>query len=784
MPNIEIEERHEIEPVERHETESSKISRRKFLVSGGATGLTLGFAIAGGGRRALAAMSGIAGPPAQTQVNSWLNITSSGQITMTIGSSEMGQGSYTGLAMILAEDLMVDFTKIKTVQGEPAVGTPQTGNSIISVGSTVTWTNYWGMRNAGATSREMLVSAAMNIIGDQNRANYTVSLGVITYTPNGTLISYGLVANAAALLTPPTNPPLIPDSEFRYIGKTQARVDIPSKVNGSAIYGMDVRLPGMVYAVIQHAPAFGSVLSGSVPATPAGMIAVVPTVVEPGIGRGSELTGNVNAVAVVGPNTWDTWQAALNLNVSWTTPADAAQLNDAAFLSQAQAALSTNTPYSAGGPNTPPTLYQAEGSAAASSAAIAGASKQYSATYQLPYVAHNPLENLACAVNYKPGVSIDIYVPSQYSASIPPLAAQITGLSLNQINIHTTQIGGALGRKFENDFVSQAIQVGVAVKQPVMLMWPREQFFGRDQYRPFSLVQLNAGLNSSGNIVGWSATNVSASILGQHGYPVGPTGDSQATEGLTGLPYTRGAASMQWISHPSPIPAGFWRSVGMSVNTFVAESAIDDLAALAGQDPLQYRLNMCTDPRWAGVLNAVATLGNYAAGPAPGHFFGLAAEMYANSYAAVMVDLSLTNAVDYDGQPSLFTVNSVYTALDCYLSVNPGQINAQLVGGMVHGLNAALYGHTSFSNGIAQNLNFLSNRVIRMYEMPQVFTTIIPSPVQSNPATLIGGVGELGVPCIAPAVANAYFKASGIRVRTLPFFPTATMGGINNPKVP
>ena len=783
MAAIDFTEKHEIEPVEAQAPESSNISRRKFLVTGGATGLTLGFAIAAGSRKA-AAMGGIAGPPAQTQVNSWLNITNTGVITMTIGSSEMGQGSYTGLAMILAEDLMVDFTKIKTVQGVPALATQLTGNSIVTVGSNVTWTNYWGMRNAGATAREMLVSAAMNIIGDQNRANYTVSNGVITYTPNGTLISYGLVANAAARLTPPANPPLIPDSEFRYIGKTQNRLDIPSKVNGSAIYGMDVRLPNMVYAVIQHSPAFGGVLSGAVPATPAGMIAVVPTQVEAGVGRGSEQTGMVNAIAVVGPNTWDTWQAALNLKVSWTTPANASQLNDAAYLSQAQAALTTNTPYNPSGANNPPTLYQAEGNQAAANAAIAGASKQFSAQYQLPYIAHNPLENLACAVNYVPGVSIDIYAPTQAAAFIPPLAAQITGLGMNQINVHTTQLGGALGRKFETDFVSQAIQVAVAVKQPVMLMWPREQFFGRDQYRPFSLVQVNAGLNSSGNIVGWSATNVSPSILGQHGYPVGATGDSQSTEGLTGLPYTRGAASMQWISHPSPIPAGFWRSVGMSVITFVAESAIDELAALAGQDPLQYRLNMCTDPRWAGVLNAVATLGNYAAGPAAGHFFGLAAEVYANSYAAVMVDLSLTNAVDYDGQASLFTVNNVYIALDCYLAVNPGQIQQQLEGGMVHGLNAALYGHSTMVNGVVQNLNFLNNRVIRMYEMPKVSTTIIPSPAQSNPSTLIGGVGELGVPCIAPAVANAYFKASGQRIRTLPFFPNATMGGINNPKVP
>ena len=784
MSNVEFSERHEILTSEQQGAESSKISRRKFLVTGGATGLTLGFAIAGGGGRAAAQIAGIAGPPAQTQVNTWLNITSGGVITMTIGVSEMGQGTFTGLAMILAEDLMVDLTKIKTVQGVPAIAAQQTGNSIGTFGSTVTWTNYWGMRNAGATAREMLVSAAMNIIGDQNRGNYTVANGVITYTPNGTQISYGLVANAAAKLSVPTNPPLIPDSEFRYIGKTQSRLDIPSKVNGTAIYAMDVRLPNMVYAVIQHAPAFGSVLSGALPAAPANTIAVVPTKVIAGTDRGTEQVGMVNAFAVVASNTWDAWQAAMNLSVSWTPPSNAAQLNDANYLSEAQAALTTNTPYSPSGPNTAPTLYQVEGTASASASAIAGANKKFSEQYVLPYVAHNHLENLACAVNYVPGVSIDIYAPTQSASSIPPLAAQITGLSLNQVNVHVTMLGGGLGRKIEMDFISQAIQVAFAIKQPVMLMWPRAQLFMRDQYRPFSLVQINAGLNSSGNIVGWSATNVNASILGQRGYPVGAVGDSQSTEGMTGLPYTRGTFSTQWVSHPSPIPVGFWRSVGMSVNTFAVESAIDELAALAGVDPLQYRLNMCTDPRWAGVLNAVASLGNYAAGPASGHFFGIAAELYSNSYAAVMVDLSLTNAVDYEGQNTVFTVNKVWIALDCYLSVNPGQIQTQLAGGMVHGLNAFLYGHVPMVNGVPQNTDFHSNRVIRIYEMPQVFTTVIPSPAQSSQSTAIGGVGELGVPCIAPAVANAYFKATGTRIRTLPFFPTATMGGINSASVP
>jgi len=771
----------EIESSAKIEKEPRKFNRREFLVIGGA-GLTLGFSLEQGSRRAEAQPAGIAGPPAKTQVNTWLNISSAGLITLTIGSSEMGQGSFSGIAQILSEDLMVNYNAIQTAQGVPATGATAVGNSIGTYGSTVTWTNYWSLRQAGAAAREMLVQAAMNIIGDQSRPNYTVSNGVITYTPTNTNISYGLVANAAALLPVPQNPPLIPDSQFRYIGTTVNRVDIPLKVNGSAIYGLDIRLPNMVYAVIQHAPMFGGVLSGT-PSTPAGMIAVVPTQVVAGTGRGTETTGMVNAVAVVGTNTWDTWQAALNLAVNWTPPADANTLNDANFQAESTSALTTNTPYSPSGPNTAPTLYTVEGNLAAANAAIAGAAKMFSEQYSLPYVAHNQLEPLNCTVNYVAGVSCDVYVSTQVASSVLSLVNQLTGLPLNKINVHTTWLGGGLGRRIETDFVSQAIQVAMAVGKPVQLLWPREQNFLRDQYRPLSLVQVNAGLNGSGGIVGWACTNVSESILGQRGYPVGAVGDSQATEGTTALPYNLGALSTQWVSHPSPIPVGFWRSVGMSVNTFAVESAICELATLAGQDEYQFRLGLLDNARWTGVLEAVANLCNWTAGPPSGHFYGMAVTQYANSYVAEVVDLSLAAGLDYDGQPKLFKINTVYIALDCYLAVNPGQIQTQLAGGMVHGLNAALYGRQSFVNGAAQFPNFYQNRVIRMDEMPAVQVTLIPNPAQSTFEATLGGVGELGVPCLAPALANAYFKASGTRIRTLPIFPNATMGGLANPGI-
>jgi isoquinoline 1-oxidoreductase beta subunit len=772
------------EPLEsspRKKEESRSLGRRDFLAIAG-SGLTLSFFCELTPRAAEATQSGIAGPPANTQVATFLNIDNTGQVTLTIGSSEMGQGSFSGLAQILAEDLMVDYNSIQTVQGKPAVGAAHTGNSLGTFGSTIIKNNYWAMRKAGAAAREMLVQAAMNLIGDQSRANYTVFNSVITYTPTNTQIKYSLVAAAAAKLPVPPNPPLIPDSQFRLIGTTVNRVDIPSKVNGSAIYGLDVRLPNMVYAVIQHCPTFGGTLNG-VPATPAGMIAVVPTTVVAGTGRGTETTGMVNAVAVVGSNTWDTWQAALNLKINWTIPAGSSNLNDQTFINQANAALTSAPNYVQGGQNPAPTVYTLEGNLAATQAAIAGAAKTLNAVYTFPYIAHNALEPMNCTVNYVPGVSCDVYVPTQVASTVLSLVNQLTGLPLSQINVHTTYLGGALGRKIEVDFVSQALQVAIAIGRPVMLLWPREQNFLRDQYRPMALVQASGGLDNSGHVAGWSYTSVSATILGQRGTPLGAAGDSQATEGSTALPYSFANLSTRYITHPSPIPVGFWRSVGMSINTFAVESMIDELAALAGADPYTFRLGLLTDPRWIAVLQAVATLSNWTQGAAPGHGLGMAITTYANSITATVVDVSLVAGNGYDGQPALFKVNNVWMALDCYLSVNPGQLEAQLSGGMVHGLNAVLYGRQSFVNGAAQLPNFYQNRVIRMDEMPQVAVTLIPNPAQSSQSAPIGGAGEIGVPCLAPALANAYFKASGNRIRTLPFFPNAWMGGLDNSNI-
>jgi isoquinoline 1-oxidoreductase subunit beta len=744
--------------------QKSGSTRRGFLTTA-AGGLTISFLLPEVSRlgELQAAVPG--------QVNTWLQIASDETITLTIGASEMGQGSFSALAQILAEDLMVDYAKIKTVQGAPTLASPApVGTSINTVGSGVTRNNFWKLRDAGAIARELLVQAAMNQRADQTRANFVASNATVRHTPSGQVMTYGSLAVAAAALAPPSSAPLVPDSQFRLIGKTMPRIDIPAKVNGSAKYGIDIRIPGMVYAVIKHCPSFGGTLAAQ-PTTPRGMLAVVPTKVAAGTGRGTEATGMVNAVAVVGPNTWDTWQAAKSMSVSWTLPATTANLNSAKFLADADALLTSATPFVPGGTNPPGTLYTVEGAAAPTNAAIAGSAKKLDAKYTLPYVAHACMEVLNCTVNYVPGISCEIWAPTQSAKAVLTLATALTGFSASQITVHTTYLGGGLGRKAETDFVSQAIQVAMAIQKPVMLMWPREQDFTRDQYRPMALVHVSAGLDASGNITGWSYRNVSPSILGQRGSVLGAKGDSQGIEAANALPYNFGNRLTEWVSHPSPIPVGFWRSVGASINTFAVESMIDELAFAAGVDPYQFRRSKLTDPRWIAVLDAAATLGNWSSLTPSGRARGIAIGTAFNSIVAEVVEISSVTATG-------LRVNRVSCAIDCYLAVNPGGIQAQLQGGIVHGLNAALYGQQTFVNGAAQAGNFNKSKMIRLQEMPQIDITLIPNPGAADRTVNIGGAGELGVPTFAPALANAYFKLTGTRLRSLPLFPGATMGGL------
>ena len=334
----------------------------------------------------------------------------------------------------------------------------------------------------------------------------------------------------------------MPEAQFTCIGKTLARSDIPAKVDGSAIYGLDVRVPNMVYAVIRHSPALGGTLV-STPAVPSGAIAVVPTKIMAGTARGAEALGNVNAVAVVGSNTWDAWQASKRLSLRWNAPANAASMTSAQILADAQRLLGAVPAYAPGAANPPGTLYTVERSTADAAAAIARSAKVVDATYSLPYVSHACMEVLNCTVDYVAGARCTVWAPTQSAKSVLTLVAAITGLPPANITNNVTQLGGGLGRKAELDFISQAVQVAMAIQRPVKLMWPREEDFTHDQYRPMALVQARAGLDANNAIAGWTYRNVSPSILGQRGVPLGATGDSQGSEASQALPYSlRGEA--------------------------------------------------------------------------------------------------------------------------------------------------------------------------------------------------------------------------------------------------
>jgi len=756
-------------------TAPGTISRRTLL-KGAAGAFVLGFVLNDGIGGPAARLLGGTGPDAAgalgatTRVNTWLAIDADGAVTLTVGAAEMGQGSFSTLAQVLAEELGVAYDRIATVPGAPSATSPAPiGATINTVGSSVVRSNFWKMRDAGAIAREMLVQAAMNAQGDQARANYTVADGVVTHVPTGTTRHYGTLAPAAALLTPPASAPLTPESQFRVIGTTVARKDIPAKVNGSAVFGLDVRLPNMVYAIIKHSPALGGTLK-ALPATPSGMLKVVATKIWTGHGRGLEAVGNVNAVAVVGPDTWSTWQAAKRLSVSWNPPPNATNLNSAKFLSDGKALLAGGTPYASGAANGPGTIYTVEGAQSAAEAAIAGAARQINAVYTLPYVPHATMEVLNCTVDYVAGVKCDIYAPTQGAAAVLNLAAAITGLPTSKITVTTTMLGGGLGRKWEQDFVSQAVQVAMAVGRPVKLMWPRDEDFRHDQYRPMAVIGASAGLDSAGAIAGWKYRNVSPSLLGQRGSTLGASGDSQGIEGAVHLPYQLGTVATQWVSHPSPIPVGFWRSVGASLNTFGVECFIDELALAVGADPYQFRRSRLTDARWIAVLDAAANAGGWNTPLPAGRARGIAVGAAFNSIVAEVVEVS--------GSASAWKVEKVAVAIDNYLTVNPGQVEHQLIGGVVHGLNATLYGRQTFTGGVAQSTNFNSNRMIRIGEMPAVTVVRVPNPSVLDRSRTIGGVGELGVPALAPALANAHARLTGTRVRDLPFFPNAVMGGL------
>jgi isoquinoline 1-oxidoreductase beta subunit len=702
---------------------ASTVDRRQFLKVTG--GFLLAFSLTSIGRRALATGA------TTTDLSAFIRIGSDESITILLGGGEMGQGIYSGLAQGAAEELMVDWTLVKV---EPVAAS----QSWLTGGSTGVMRHLSSMRVAGATAREMLIAAAAQTWGVAPSSCQAVK-GTVVNTLSNASFTYGQLANLAATMPVPANPPLVPDNALKVIGQIVQRPDIPAKTNGSAIFGIDVTLPGMVFAAVKHCPTLGGTVSGTV-AVPSGALAAVP------LG---------NAVAVVAGTTWQAMRSAEQLNVNWSIPPSSSDIDSTVIQAQAQSLM-------ASGP-----VIVAE-TAGDTVAGLAGAATTVDVTYSLPYLAHACMEVLNCTVNLT-STTCDIWVPTQAPNTVLSTAVSLTGLTADQITVHPTFLGGGLGRKFEVDYVIQAITVAQAIGQPVKLTWSREQDMGNDKYRPMALSRIQAGADAAGNIVAWSNRIVSPSILGQRGWIPPAANDSQATDGATALVYGFGSRLVEYVKHPAAVPLGFWRSVGHSINAFAVESALDELALALNIDPLQFRRNLLSassDPlaaRSLAVLNQAASLGNWGTATLPaGHAQGLAFSVGFGSIVAQVVEIS---------QPAAgsFKIHNVACAIDCGMAVNPDSVEAQMQGAIHHGLSSSLWGQVTFKAGAASARNFSNYRMMVLGESPTISVDIIQS------GAPLGGVGEPGVPGIAPAVANAYARLTGTRLRSLPFFPGATM---------
>lgn len=709
---------------------SAPMNRRAFLVrSTAAGGMLVGFTIPGV-RTVAAAAASVPNATVVTPMSAWITISSTGAVTIQVGSTEMGQGVLTSLPQIVAEELMIDWVNITTVHSPAGAqwGNPAYGGAQVTGGSFSIRGYYDAMRLAGATVREMLIQAAANY-WHVAPSSCTAAHGKVTHVPTGRVRAYGVLAASAALLTPPTNPPLTDPAQFRLIGTSVTRPDIPKKVNGKAVFGTDVKLTGLLHAAVRHSPTLGGT-TATVGTTPAGTLGVVD------LGNG---------VAVVANRWWTAYNAVNRLPVTWNAPASTTGADSTALAVLARQLMTT--------PTSPPAVADQSGDAPG---AITGSTTKFSATYSVPFLAHAVLEPVNLTTLVTP-TSCTMWGSVQNQAATVATAAALTGLDPSQITLNTTLLGGGLGRKLESDYVSESVRIAMQFPgQPVKLLWPRREDFAYDKFRPMALMKVDAGLDGTGNVAGWRNRIVTPSILAQKGFPFGSV-DGQAVEGAVGLPYSFGARLVEWIDLPTTVPLGFMRSVGHSFNAFAVESAMDELAYLAGADPLAFRMQaLAGSPRHQAVLGAVGTLAGWGT-VTPGRALGVAIHESFGSIVAQVAEVSQPTA----GQIKIHRISCV---VDCGTAIHPDLVTAQMEGGIVHGLNAALFGRISLSKGVPSPTNYDKYRTLRMRDMPRVDVQII------NSGAPLGGVGEPGVPPTAPAVANAWFALTGQRKRSLPMF--------------
>jgi len=707
----------------RPNTRGLRLSRRGFLqtsaVAGG--GLAVGANLAGLSVEALAA--GTIHTP-----NAWVHIADDNTITLISARSEMGQGVYTSMPMLIAEELNVDVRTVKVLIAPPNTklyGNALLGGPQLTGGSTSVRDGWEKLRTGGAQVREMLLTAA----ADQwkvDRGSLKADNGWVT-GPSGKKATYGQLAAAASKLPVPEKVALKEPGEFRIVGKRTKRLDTPAKVNGTAEFGIDVKLPGMVYASLEQCPVIGGTVKGFDAAKAKSMPGVLDVVQIP------------DGVAVIADTYWHAKKAREALVVQWDEGAGAA-LTDKSMLAGMRAGSSGDKSI----PLSP--VGDAEG-------VIKGAKKVVRAEYVMPLLSHSPMEPMNFTASYHDG-KVDLIGPTQWQDGAQGTVAKALGVKPEDVSVRTTFLGGGFGRRIDVDFIVQAAQISKAVGKPVKLLWTREDDMTHDFYRPQSLHQLAAALGDDGKPTALTFRMVSQSVTGRvFGLPL-EVQDPLMTEAAMAA-YEIPATRHEMVKHDAGLRVGYWRSVSHALNAFANESFIDECAAAAGQDPYAYRMSLLTGkPRFANVLKMAAEKSGWGT-PVAGRSRGIALMEGYDTYMAQVAEVSMQNGVP--------VVHKVTVVADLGRMVNPDTVEAQIQSSIVFGLSAALYGEITLDKGRVQQTNFNTYPVVRMNEAPAIDITLVPSTEKP------GGIGEPATALIGPAVANAIFAANGKRVRQMPF---------------
>jgi len=741
------------------------LTRRKFLVAGALVGggLAIGYGFKSDkpGNAALSASTS----EGEIALNAWVKIDTEGIVTVAIPRSEMGQGIYTALAMLVAEELDADFETIRVEQapiddvyanvtvlkdalpfsdnyhdGEDTIGA--TGMAKVAgllglqvTGGSTSVRDAWGpMRQAGATAKSMLVMAAArtwNVSPDE----CSVEKGVITHSKTNKSGGFGDFVIKAASETVPLSDALKNPDDFEIIGKSKRRLDIPEKVTGRAIFGIDIDLPDMAYAAVKLCPVFGGKLSSydekSVLDMP-GVLKVIPF---------------ETGVAVVADSFWRAKTAVENLPVTFENGEAATTSSDQIFDKLTKNLSSEDA-----------RIYSEIGDAPS---ALLSTSNKMTATYTVPYLAHACLEPMNCTAKVTE-TGVEVWMPNQAPTLVKWFAEKIADVPAENVKVHTTLLGGGFGRRAEIDLVLMAVTIAKSLKnRPIKLVWTRENDIQHDMYRPAAVSEFQASLDEEGKIDAWKNRIVSQSTSGSFTARLIPWAtmdvpDNTTSEGAADVPYEFTNRLVDHVPVKLPIPVGFWRSVGHSYNAFFTESFMDEAAIAAKQDPIEFRLTHLSEHQdFSAVLQKVKEISDWSSPLPAGKGRGVALHESFGSIVAQVAEVTVNDE-------KMVTVDKVFCVIDCGTVVNPDTVIAQMEGGIIFGLSAALFGEITIENGEVINENFPDYDMVRLANSPVIETFLAPS------GRRLGGVGEPGTPPIAPAVTNAIFAATGNRIRELP----------------